>query len=99
MKRRRLWSSTRLILAAMIVLALGIAPGSFSRLCRAYGIETPHARWCRRRQEGRRTRVVHAIHLAAGGQLAAAEATGEAARLGLDLEDVLATAGALDEAY
>jgi len=24
--------------------ALGITPGSFSRLCRLYGIETPHAR-------------------------------------------------------
>jgi hypothetical protein len=24
--------------------ALDIAPGSFSRLCRLYGIETPHAR-------------------------------------------------------
>ena len=29
-------------------VALGIAPGSFSRLCRHYGIETPQAR--RRRQ-------------------------------------------------
>ena len=25
-------------------LALGIAPGSFGRLCRRYGIETPRAR-------------------------------------------------------
>lgn len=25
-------------------LALGIAPGSFGRLCRRYGIETPQAR-------------------------------------------------------
>ena len=33
--------------------ALGIAPGSFSRLCRTYGIETPHARRSRRRQECR----------------------------------------------
>ena len=28
--------------------ALGIAPGSFSRLCRLYAIETPHARRGRR---------------------------------------------------
>jgi hypothetical protein len=32
-------------------LALGIAPGSFGRLCRRYGIETPQAR--RRRKVGR----------------------------------------------
>jgi len=31
--------------------ALGIAMGSFSRLCRKYGIETPHARKQRRRRE------------------------------------------------
>ena len=29
--------------------ALGIAPGSFSRLCRLYNIETPYARKRRRR--------------------------------------------------
>ena len=29
-------------------LALGIAPGSFGRLCRRYGIETPRARRRRR---------------------------------------------------
>ena len=29
-------------------LALGIAPGSFGRLCRRYGIETPKARKRRR---------------------------------------------------
>ena len=29
-------------------LALGIAPGSFGRLCRRYGIETPQARRKRR---------------------------------------------------
>ena len=28
--------------------ALGIAAGSFSRLCREYGIETPHSRHRRR---------------------------------------------------
>ncbi|MFT5088906.1 MAG: hypothetical protein ACI906_004996 [Candidatus Latescibacterota bacterium] len=32
-------------------LALGIAPGSFGRLCRRYGIETPQARRRRRRYE------------------------------------------------
>ncbi len=32
-------------------LALGIAPGSFGRLCRRYGIETPQARRRRRRAE------------------------------------------------
>ena len=31
--------------------ALGIAPGSFSRLCRLYNIETPYARRKRRREE------------------------------------------------
>lgn len=34
--------------------ALGIAPGSFSRLCRLYDIETPYARKHRKRQECRR---------------------------------------------
>jgi hypothetical protein len=29
--------------------ALGIAPGSFGRLCRRYGIETPQARRRKRR--------------------------------------------------
>ena len=32
-------------------VALGITPGSFGRLCRRYGIETPQARRRRRRQE------------------------------------------------
>jgi hypothetical protein len=32
-------------------VALGIAPGSFGRLCRRYGIETPQARRRRRAQE------------------------------------------------
>lgn len=27
--------------------ALGITPGSFARLCRRYGIETPYLRKCR----------------------------------------------------
>jgi len=31
--------------------ALGIALGSFGRLCQQYGIETPYARRRRRRQE------------------------------------------------
>ena len=34
--------------------ALGIAAGSFSRLCRLYSIETPYARRRRRRREARR---------------------------------------------
>ena len=34
-------------------MALGIAPGSFGRLCRRYGIETPQARRRRRRCEWR----------------------------------------------
>ena len=33
------------------VRPLGIAPGSFSRLCRRYGIETPQARKRRQRSE------------------------------------------------
>ena len=37
-------------------LALGIAPGSFGRLCRRYGIETPQARRQRRSKEWRQTR-------------------------------------------
>ena len=36
--------------------ALGIAAGSFSRLCRLYQVETPHARRRRRWQEVRRHR-------------------------------------------
>jgi hypothetical protein len=36
--------------------ALGIAAGSFSRLCRMYQVETPHARRLRRWQEARRSR-------------------------------------------
>ncbi|MFH1568685.1 MAG: hypothetical protein ABIL09_11870 [Gemmatimonadota bacterium] len=36
-------------------LALGIAPGSFGRLCRRYGIETPQAR--RQRRHPRRSEV------------------------------------------
>ena len=37
--------------------ALGIAAGSFSRLCRLYGIETPYARKRRRWQEARQRPV------------------------------------------
>ncbi len=33
--------------------ALGIAPGSFGRLCRRYGIETPQARRKRRTRPDR----------------------------------------------
>ena len=32
-------------------LALGIAPGSFGRLCRRYGIETPRGRRQRKRAD------------------------------------------------
>lgn len=35
-------------------VALGIAPGSFGRLCRRYGVETPQARKNRRHQVLRR---------------------------------------------
>ncbi len=35
-------------------MALGIAPGSFGRLCLRYGIETPQARKRRRRTEWKR---------------------------------------------
>jgi hypothetical protein len=38
--------------------ALGIAPGSFSRLCRLYDIETPHARQCRRRSDCHRRHLL-----------------------------------------
>ena len=34
--------------------ALGIAPGSFGRLCHRYGIETPQTRKRRRRNEWKR---------------------------------------------
>ncbi len=37
--------------------ALGIAGGSFSRLCRLYRIETPYARKRRRWKEARQTRL------------------------------------------
>ena len=35
-------------------IALGIAPGSFGRLCRRYGVETPQARKNRQHQVLRR---------------------------------------------
>ncbi len=35
-------------------LALGIAMGSFGRLCQQYGIETPYSRRRRHRQEAKR---------------------------------------------
>jgi len=38
--------------------ALGITRGSFSRLCREYGIETPYMRKLRRRQEVKEGRTV-----------------------------------------
>jgi len=33
--------------------ALGVSPGSFGRACRRFGIETPHLRQKRERQESR----------------------------------------------
>ena len=41
--------------------ALGIAAGSFSRLCRQYKIETPYARKMRRRKEWARRREVDMV--------------------------------------
>jgi hypothetical protein len=70
--------------------ALGIAPGSFSRLCRTYGIETPHARRSRRRQECRHR---YLPRLPLYPQVTA----GEAEALGLDLNEVLAAGAALEE--
>lgn len=56
-KRRQRISRERIERAARIYasnqdagLALGLAPGSFGRLCRQYGIETPQARRQRRRK-------------------------------------------------
>ena len=43
--------------------ALGIAPGSFSRLCRLYNIETPYARKRRRREEFYRQREVDLLDI------------------------------------
>ncbi len=43
--------------------ALGIAPGSFSRLCRLYNIETPYARKRRRREEFGRQRDVDLLDI------------------------------------
>ena len=69
--------------------ALGIAPGSFSRLCRTYGVETPYARKRRRRQDCQRRylaqRTLHQHSLAR-----------EVAALGLDPEEVLAAAAELE---
>ena len=42
--------------------ALGIAPGSFSRLCRCYNIETPYARKRRRREEFFRRREIDLLY-------------------------------------
>ena len=43
--------------------ALGIAPGSFSRLCRLYNIETPYARKRRRREEFFRQREADLLYI------------------------------------
>ena len=53
--------------------ALGIAPGSFSRLCRLYDIETPHARQRRRRSDCHRH---HLLGQRAGGEFADSELSG-----------------------
>ena len=39
--------------------ALGIAKGTFGRLCRKYGIETPYARLRRARKEAKSPRKPH----------------------------------------
>ena len=39
--------------------ALGIAAGTFSRLCRQYGIETPYARRYRRRRSVHRIKETY----------------------------------------
>lgn len=69
--------------------ALGIAPGSFSRLCRAYGIETPYARKRRRRYERRRSNALRQIP---GEEFAAFECRA----LGLDPEEIRAAAQELE---
>jgi hypothetical protein len=70
--------------------ALDIAPGSFSRLCRTYGIETPYARRRRRREECQHRRLVrNTVEQQLG--------IGELDALGLDVDEVLATATELQD--
>ena len=63
--------------------ALGIAPGSFSRLCRLYSIETPYARKHRKRREWRQLKEVD--------ELPEIELNAE------DLEDIAQSQHALDQ--
>jgi hypothetical protein len=70
--------------------ALDIAPGSFSRLCRAYGIETPYVRRRRRREECRYRRLARKT---VEQQLG----IGELDALDLDVDEVLATATELQD--
>ena len=70
--------------------ALGIAPGSFSRLCRAYAIETPYARRRRRRQECQHRRLARKT-------LEQQLGMGDLDSLGLDLDEVLAVATELED--
>ena len=67
--------------------ALGIAPGSFSRLCRAYAVETPYARKRRRRQECRHR---HLVRRSLEDHLAGSDVELPELELDLDLEDVVA---------
>ncbi|MEW6751189.1 MAG: hypothetical protein AB1505_09450 [Candidatus Latescibacterota bacterium] len=74
--------------------ALGIAPGSFSRLCRLYAIETPHARHRRRREEcSRRHRLrrilEHGLEVPEASDLDFAEVQAYV----LEMEDGLRKAG------
>lgn len=70
--------------------ALGIAPGSFSRLCRLYDIETPYARQRRRRQEcSRRHRARRLLESLEGQDLDS---------LDLDLEELVEAQAELESA-
>lgn len=65
--------------------ALGIAPGSFSRLCRRYQIETPYARKRRRREEWYRRRETE--------RMLEQEIEG----IDLDIEEILEIQGELEQ--
>ena len=67
--------------------ALGIAPGSFSRLCRLYGIETPYARRRRRRLEFRRRREARKL---------LARCLADGVPQGVDPDDLLLSVGELE---
>ena len=70
--------------------ALGIAPGSFSRLCRLYKIETPYARKRRRREEFFRRREVDLLFESE------AEIDTEALDPEIDLHEIEKLEGVLD---